>query len=178
MEYENDHDASPTIASTSVGANSVEVTSAAKNKRYDRQLRIWGVEGQQRLESCKLCLLNCGPTGAETLKNLVLGGIAGFTIVDGHKVQAADLGNNFMLTADTLGEPRAKVVTQLIKELNDLVAGSYVEEHPEQMIQNNKQFFAQFNVVIATQVWRCRWQLCARLRSVRAHPRVRASGYA
>lgn len=44
-----------------------------KSKKYDRQIRIWGAHGQAALESAKICLLNCGPTGSETLKNLVLG---------------------------------------------------------------------------------------------------------
>ena len=41
-------------------------------------------------------MLNCGPTGSETLKNLVLGGVGSITIVDGSKVELGDLGNNFM----------------------------------------------------------------------------------
>ncbi len=126
--------------------------TTSRNKRYDRQLRIWGADGQARLESCKVCLLNSGPTGAETLKNLVLGGISGFTIVDGSKVEAADLGNNFMVGPDALGEPRAKVVTDLVTELNDAVAGSYLEEAPESLIERSPQFFAQFTIVVATQV--------------------------
>ncbi|GFH27037.1 NEDD8-activating enzyme E1 regulatory subunit, partial [Haematococcus lacustris] len=121
------------------------------NKRYDRQIRIWGAHGQQRLEKCRVVLLNCGPTGSETLKNLVLGGIASFTVVDGAKVSARDLGNNFMVEPSRLGEPRAKVVTELVKELNDAVAGSYVEESPEQLLATNPQFIAEFTVVIATQ---------------------------
>ncbi|KAJ9533463.1 hypothetical protein QJQ45_026456 [Haematococcus lacustris] len=121
------------------------------NKRYDRQIRIWGAHGQQRLEKCRVVLLNCGPTGSETLKNLVLGGIASFTVVDGAKVSARDLGNNFMVESSRLGEPRAKVVTELVKELNDAVAGSYVEESPEQLLATNPQFIAEFTVVIATQ---------------------------
>lgn len=60
----------------------------AKARRYDRQLRIWGAEGQRRLESCRVALLNCGPTGSEALKNLVLGGIGSFTVVDGAKARA------------------------------------------------------------------------------------------
>ena len=64
-----------------------------KANRYDRQLRIWGAHGQAALEACKVCLLNAGPTGSETLKNLVLGGIAAYTVVDGGKVEPADLGN-------------------------------------------------------------------------------------
>lgn len=58
--------------------------------------RIWGEQGQAALENASICLLNCGATGSETLKNLVLGGIGSMTIVDGSKVEEADLGNNFM----------------------------------------------------------------------------------
>lgn len=135
-----------------MGGTPAGAPNNAKQKRYDRQLRIWGPHGQQRLESCRVCLLNCGPTGSEALKNLVLGGIHSFTIVDGAKVSANDLGNNFMVEASSLGEPRAKVCTELLNELNDSVAGSYIEESPETMIDNNSSFFAQFNVVVATQV--------------------------
>lgn len=58
--------------------------------------RIWGEHGQRALEKAKVCLLTAGPTGTETLKNLVLGGMGSFTVVDEKKVEAADLGNNFL----------------------------------------------------------------------------------
>jgi molybdopterin/thiamine biosynthesis adenylyltransferase len=58
--------------------------------------RIWGDQGQAALEKASICLLNCGPTGTEALKNLVLGGIGSVTVVDGSKVELADLGNNFL----------------------------------------------------------------------------------
>lgn len=142
--------------------------SAAKAKRYDRQLRIWGAHGQDALEQAHICLLNAsesgetlphaciactacnvcmlgttpgvrsapelswditlclqahpmsqstcaGPTGTETLKNLVLGGIAAFTVVDGGAVVPADLGNNFLVEASALGQPRAPAVTASLK---------------------------------------------------------------
>ena len=73
---------------------------------------------------------DAGPTGSEALKNLVLGGIASFTIVDGTKVAAVDLGNNFFLEAESLGAPRAQSVARLLSELNEAVAGSFVEEEP------------------------------------------------
>lgn len=58
--------------------------------------RIWGDQGQAALENASVCLLNCGPTGSETLKNLVLGGIGSITVVDGSRIEIGDLGNNFM----------------------------------------------------------------------------------
>lgn len=128
------------------------VTQDNKSKRYDRQIRIWGVDGQQRLETSRIALLNCSPTGSETLKNLVLGGIASFTIVDGNKVDARDLGNNFLVDASRLGHSRAQVVTDLLKEMNESVSGSYVEDTPEELLENNPNFLDGFDLVIATQV--------------------------
>jgi molybdopterin/thiamine biosynthesis adenylyltransferase len=57
--------------------------------------RIWGQHGQSVLKCAHICVLNCGPTGSESLKNLVLGGIGSFTVVDASKVCASDLGNNY-----------------------------------------------------------------------------------
>lgn len=47
-----------------------------KEKKYDRQLRLWAAEGQAALESANILLINSGPgtAGIETLKNLVLPG--------------------------------------------------------------------------------------------------------
>lgn len=48
-----------------------------KEKKYDRQLRLWAASGQAALENANLLLLNsgCGTVGVETLKNLVLPGM-------------------------------------------------------------------------------------------------------
>lgn len=51
-------------------------TPTAKQKKYDRQLRLWAASGQQALEDAHILLVNSGPgvVGVETLKNLVLPG--------------------------------------------------------------------------------------------------------
>ncbi|OAY78992.1 NEDD8-activating enzyme E1 regulatory subunit [Ananas comosus] len=103
--------------------------------------RIWGDQGQAALEKASICLLNCGPTGSEALKNLVLGGIGSITVVDGSKVEVSDLGNNFIMSRAIKG-----------KELNDAVKAKFVEESPTTLIDTNPSFFAQFTLVIATQL--------------------------
>ncbi|KAL4859524.1 NEDD8-activating enzyme E1 regulatory subunit AXR1 [Chlorella vulgaris] len=127
-------------------------TSMDKSKRYDRGIRVWGAHGQEALEAAKVCLLNAGPTGTEALKNLVLGGIHSFTIVDGAKVTPPDLGNNYLLTADGLGMPRAQCAAECLKELNESVSGSYVEETPRSLMTSSPEFFKPFTLVIATQL--------------------------
>lgn len=50
---------------------------SAKEKKYDRQLRLWAASGQAALEDAHLLLINSGPgvLGIEALKNLVLPGM-------------------------------------------------------------------------------------------------------
>ncbi|PNY03658.1 NEDD8-activating enzyme E1 regulatory subunit-like protein, partial [Trifolium pratense] len=120
--------------------------------KYDRQLRIWGDQGQAALEKSNICLLNCGPTGSETLKNLVLGGIGSITVVDGSKVEVGDLGNNFLVDQSSLGQSKAKCVCSFLQELNDAVKAKFVEEYPDTLIETNPSFFSQFTLVVATQL--------------------------
>ena len=93
-----------------------------------------------------------GATGAEALKNLVLGGVASFTIVDGARVAARDLGANFLLDAASLGSARAQAVAECLKELNDSVEGSFIVEEPAALVEANPNFLQNFDLVIATQV--------------------------
>ncbi|GJX89586.1 NEDD8-activating enzyme E1 regulatory subunit AXR1-like protein [Tanacetum coccineum] len=112
---------------------------------------IWGEQGQVRLEKASICLLNCGPTSSKTLKNLVLGSIGSITVVDGSKVKNGDLGNNFMVSESSLGQPKAKCVCAFLQELNDAVKAKLIEEHPVTLIKMNPSFFSQFTLVVATQ---------------------------
>ncbi|GMP54009.1 hypothetical protein CsSME_00019293 [Camellia sinensis var. sinensis] len=125
---------------------------AEPKTKYDRQLRIWGEQGQAALGKASICLLNCGPTGSETLKNLVLGGIGSITVIDGSKVEVGDLGNNFMVDESSVGQSKAKSVCAFLQELNDAVKAKFIEEYPEALIQTNPSFFSQFTLVVATQL--------------------------
>ncbi|GMY09891.1 NEDD8-activating enzyme E1 regulatory subunit AXR1-like isoform X2 [Fagus crenata] len=125
---------------------------AEPKTKYDRQLRIWGDQGQAALEKASICLLNCGPTGSETLKNLVLGGVGSITVIDGSKVEVGDLGNNFMVDESSVGQSKAKCVCAFLQELNDAVKAKFIEEYPETLIATSPSFFSQFTLVIATQL--------------------------
>jgi len=53
---------------------SVPGAPSAKEKKYDRQLRLWAANGQEALEKAHVCLINATAAGTEILKNLVLPG--------------------------------------------------------------------------------------------------------
>lgn len=114
------------------------VGPSTKERKYDRQLRLWAASGQQALEEAQVLLVNSdgpfggedntgvtGVVGVEALKNLVLPGIGGFSIVDPGIVTEADLGVNFFVEEESLGESRAKETCRLLKELNPDVEGRY-----------------------------------------------------
>ncbi|KAJ9143248.1 NEDD8-activating enzyme E1 regulatory subunit [Coniochaeta hoffmannii] len=111
-----------------------------KERKYDRQLRLWAASGQAALESANLLLLNSGSgtVGVETLKNLVLPGIGRFTIVDSTVVSEADLGVNFFLDESSLGKMRSQCSTELLLELNPEVQGDW---HPKSEGPLNLQDF-------------------------------------
>ncbi|TQS38793.1 hypothetical protein Golomagni_00692 [Golovinomyces magnicellulatus] len=102
-----------------------------KEKKYDRQLRIWAAQGQQALEHADILLINSGSgaVGVEILKNLVLPG----TLVHSPSVQMknptnrlqADFGVNFFLEESSLGKSRAECCVKFLQELNHDVSGEF-----------------------------------------------------
>ncbi|KAF2626778.1 NEDD8-activating enzyme E1 regulatory subunit [Macroventuria anomochaeta] len=123
----------------------------AKEKKYDRQLRLWGATGQLALENSHILLINNGPgvVGIETLKNLVLPGIGQFTIQDSVVVTEADLGVNFFLEDQHLGGFRAEHTSNLLKELNPDVKGHFITEPIESWLVR-PDALRPYTLIIAT----------------------------
>lgn len=98
-----------------------------KERKYDRQLRLWAASGQAALESANILLVNSGSgtAGVETLKNLILPGIGRFTIADQAAVTEEDLGVNFFLDELSLGSSRVQTTTNFLLELNPDVQGEW-----------------------------------------------------
>ncbi|RGP66401.1 amyloid beta binding 1 [Fusarium longipes] len=105
-----------------------------KERKYDRQLRLWAASGQAALESANILLVNsgAGTVGVETLKNLVLPGIGRFTIADQNAVSHEDLGVNFFIDDSWLGKPRAEACTNFLLELNPEVQGEWYPKKKEE----------------------------------------------
>lgn len=121
-----------------------------KSKQYDRQLRLWGDHGQAALENGHICLINATALGTEIIKSIVLPGVGSITIVDENTVNDEDIGSNFFLESSSKGLNRGSEALRLLLELNPAVQGHAVQEPPDQILQENPDFFKSFSVVIAT----------------------------
>lgn len=123
----------------------------ATDNKYDRQLRLWGPEGQELLNTSRVCVLNSSGVSSEVLKNLVLPGIGFFTIIDDALVTDKDLGDNFFVTKNDIGRPRAEVVKSWLLELNPDVQGESILSSAQEVLLT-PSLFKNFSIVIATQI--------------------------
>jgi len=85
-------------------ASAGEELSADEIALYDRQLRLWGIEAQNRMRKAKVLLITVKALGNEVAKNLVLAGIGSLTIVDPGDVTEKDVSSQFFVTQEEIGK--------------------------------------------------------------------------
>ncbi|KAK7952584.1 ThiF family protein [Apiospora aurea] len=114
---------------------------------YDRQIRLWGMQAQKRIQGATVLLITMRALANEIAKNLVLAGIGSLTVVDDQPVTEADLGAQFFLTKENLGQNRAQAASESIRKLNPRVQ---VYADAESIMAKGASYFAGFDIIIAT----------------------------
>ena len=84
-------------------ASAAEELSADEIALYDRQLRLWGIEAQNRMRRANILLITMRALGNEVAKNLVLAGIGSLTVWDPETVTEADVATQFFVTEERIG---------------------------------------------------------------------------
>ncbi|KAJ3753871.1 hypothetical protein EV360DRAFT_96848 [Lentinula raphanica] len=112
--------------------------------RYDRQIRLWGIEAQQRMRNATILVVKLKGTATETIKNIVLAGIGKLILVDADDVEEEDLGAGFFFCDDDVGKKRVDAAKARIENLNPLVT---VEVVPNFDVLNNQNFESTVNGV-------------------------------
>ncbi|KAI8874084.1 hypothetical protein GQ42DRAFT_160025 [Ramicandelaber brevisporus] len=93
---------------------------------YDRQIRLWGVQAQQRLRNANILVLICdgavsGGLALELCKNIVLAGIGSLAIRGGSVVRAEDLAALFYANPSDIGKHAVPVIAARLRLLNPRV---------------------------------------------------------
>ncbi|ETP45576.1 hypothetical protein F442_08032 [Phytophthora nicotianae P10297] len=117
--------------------------SAAEAAVYDRQMRLWGVEAQKRLQNSRVLVSGLTALGSELVKNLVLAGM-GVTLHDSQAVTPAAIATQFFLSEEDIGKNRAEACLPRVQELNPLVQ---VSSETKPLDELTDEFFKQFTVV-------------------------------
>ncbi|KAI0269874.1 hypothetical protein BC834DRAFT_863729 [Gloeopeniophorella convolvens] len=89
---------------------------------YDRQIRLWGLEAQQRMRNATILVVRLRGAATETIKNIVLAGIGKLVIWDDADVAPEDLGAGFFFRDEDVGKKRVDAAKPRIEGLNPLVA--------------------------------------------------------
>ncbi|KKK16204.1 hypothetical protein P175DRAFT_0497802 [Aspergillus ochraceoroseus IBT 24754] len=126
-----------------------QTISADEIALYDRQIRLWGVKAQEKLRSANILLITFKALANEVAKNLVLAGIGSLTIIDDAVVTEEDLGAQFFVTQESLGQNRAQAAAPAIRAMNPRVQ---LHVDSENVRSKPPEFFAQFDVTIATEL--------------------------
>jgi ubiquitin-activating enzyme E1 len=106
--------------------------------KYSRQIAAYGLEAMLKLVKMRILIVGLRGIGIEVAKNSCLAGVSMMTLHDPEPVSIEDLGSNFFLTEEELNEPRAKVCTPKVQELNDTCAVECsVGELNEELVSNH-----------------------------------------
>ncbi|THD20377.1 SUMO-activating enzyme subunit 1 [Fasciola hepatica] len=111
---------SPSKAELAGRVENLVCISEAEAALYDRQIRLWGLEAQNKLKCARVLLCGMTLVGAELAKNLVLAGIASLDIIDDQVVTHMD-ASNFLIPVGASGENRAKASVARTQSLNPMV---------------------------------------------------------
>lgn len=114
---------------------------------YDRQIRLWGVQAQEKIRNAKVILIQMKALANEIAKNLVLAGIYSLTILDHELVSESDLGAQFFVSESDIGKNRAEAAAVQIRKLNPRVQ---VIVDQSDIKEKRAEYFGDFDIVIAT----------------------------
>lgn len=118
-------------------------------KRYDRQLRLWGEVGQARLEETRLLVIGSDCVATESLKSIILPGVGHVTIADDHVIDELDLETNFFVEVADEGKLRGEITLKNLVELNDRVTGEFKNMSFEQVLAD-KEFVNSFDIILCS----------------------------
>ncbi|GAA5915836.1 hypothetical protein JCM6882_006815 [Rhodosporidiobolus microsporus] len=90
---------------------------------YDRQIRLWGAAAQSRLQAARVLLAGrFRGIAVDAAKNIVLAGVGTVTLLDGEDLLEEDLGANYFVREDEVGQKRVEASAPRVQALNPRVA--------------------------------------------------------
>lgn len=90
-------------------------------ERYDRQIRIFGKEGQAKLSKASALIAGIGGLGCIAATYLAAAGVGKITLVDKGKVEKSNLNRQILYSEQDIGKFKAKVAVEKLRKLNSKI---------------------------------------------------------
>lgn len=102
--------------------------------RYERQIRIFGEDGQKRLKNAKVFIAGAGGLGSSISTYLTVAGIGRISIVDHDTVELSNLNRQILHWDKDIGKRKGASAKEKLNELNPDVRIAAI---PEKIDENN-----------------------------------------
>lgn len=112
---------------------------------YDRQIRLWGLDAQNRLRNSSVLVAGMTGLGCEVAKNLMLAGLKSLTIMDHNEVTENDKWNQFLAPTTSVEQNRAQASFARCQELNPMVK---LVAETTNVAEKDASFFSDFDLLI------------------------------
>ncbi len=122
--------------------------SASELHRYSRQILLPGFDqtGQEKLKQGSVLVIGAGGLGSPVLLYLAAAGVGRIGIVDFDVVDASNLQRQVLYKTADVGESKAQLATERLKELNPHI---HIEAHHTQLDSTNSmQLINNYDVVV------------------------------
>ncbi len=97
-------------------------------ERYRRQLGLWGLDGQEMLESSTVAVVGLGGLGGVVSLYLAGAGVGRLILVDGDVVEPHNLNRQLLYDEASVGLPKAVIAARRVREFNSCVEVVPVQE--------------------------------------------------
>jgi molybdopterin/thiamine biosynthesis adenylyltransferase len=108
--------------------------TANELKRYERQITVFGEDGQERLKNAKVFIAGAGGLGSAISIYLTSAGIGRIRIVDDEKIELSNLNRQILHWDKDVGKRKAASAEEKLKKINHYVR---VEAISETIGENN-----------------------------------------
>lgn len=115
-------------------------------KRYERQIRIFGVDGQERLKNAKVFVAGAGGLGSAISIYLAAAGIGGIRIVDHEKIELNNLNRQILHWDEDIGREKAASAEEKLKKINPDVSLEAISETIEE--NNVLELVGDFDLIV------------------------------
>jgi molybdopterin/thiamine biosynthesis adenylyltransferase len=145
-------------------------------ERYDRQLRVWGVEAQERLRRSTALVVGVGGLGSPVATYLAATGVGRLVLVDPEVVELSNLNRQVLHWTTDLGRAKVESAAEKLRKLNPHVEVVAVRRRIESL-EDAVQLVREADVVVdCLDNWRTRFlinEACVRLGKPLVHAAVR-----
>ncbi len=92
--------------------------SRSEMERYERQIKIFGVDGQIKLKKARVLVVGVGGLGCCAALYLTASGVGNIILIDSQKVELSNLNRQILHWTKDIGVPKIRSAIEKLRELN------------------------------------------------------------